>query len=989
MSVIYVVHVEEDRTFVENRLIRPLPALGFDRWHSSARFPGTQDGLLQLQAAMRQCGAVLVVVPAAGFIDDRFRHEVESADAMSAAIVPVYLEPRTGDPGGRIPAVLRKYGGVDVPEARRQRSSRDLATALAASLPITPAAGGAESGPGASVPIGWNEDAFSELLAVAVGRHDDSRSDALVRTLVRYLSDGAYPYRSQSARADLSVLRKKRQFRLMRDYAAAVIGSGSADLNVRRQFAQSLIELKEFDRAAEVLTALVKDATAAGDDEQYEARGLIGRMLKQQYVDARRRAPGAKLAGAIDTYRSVFQEDSKHVWHGINAASCILRAHRDHVKKVPPKTEARRIAKKILSVLTARQRAAREKRLDVWDYATRVEALVALGEFTRAAKALDEYLVHPDMEAFEVSSTYRQFDEVLQLSKSKVKGARVLVERLAKAAERLRSGIIAPVDRKGTHVVLLRVSNAEWQGTHIPDLEVRSRMGTIISATGSAESVKALLRDPLVLGVEESRPAGPFECDQSMPFVRVKEKYGVAGADFAEKGSNAIIAVIDNGIDILHEAFLDASGQSRIIGIWDQQDQGTPPAGFTFGRYHTKEDIARYLADEKVPAALSRPNDGHGTHVTSIAAGRATTAFFGGVAPEAEILVVVSGGDQPTGYSDAHLAALKFIDQVATGLAKPVVVNLSQGMNAGAHDGQSALEVGFDMFSEGGRKPGRVVVKSAGNERGPIKGHARLTVPQGQDVPLVWRCPPGQELMRLELWWNSASRYSFQLKSPKGDVSAWVDATNPSVEAYFKKHGTYQLKLIPKHIDNGDSVLKIEVENGVGSSLDSDWTLTIKAVRIVGDAGVHAWLERGGKKVGFLTGTDDMTLTIPGTSRSVITVAAVEVNDTITVGDFSSFGPTRDARPKPDLCAPGVAIKAARRDTTDDVIGLNGTSMAAPHVTGAVALMLSKSVTDKQDWPTATQIAKTLIQNTRNFDGTWDPAKGFGVLDVSAIFEAN
>ena len=85
--------------------------------------------------------------------------------------------------------------------------------------------------------------------------------------------------------------------------------------------------------------------------------------------------------------------------------------------------------------------------------------------------------------------------------------------------------------------------------------------------------------------------------------------------------------------------------------------------------------------------------------MTSIAAGRAAGPFFGGIAPESQILVVISGGDEPTGYSDAHLAALKFIDQKATELGKPVVVNLSQGMNTGAHDGQSALEVAFDMFS--------------------------------------------------------------------------------------------------------------------------------------------------------------------------------------------------------------------------------------------------------------------------------------------------
>ena len=35
MAAVYVIHAEEDRAFVEKRLIRPLPALGFDRWLSA------------------------------------------------------------------------------------------------------------------------------------------------------------------------------------------------------------------------------------------------------------------------------------------------------------------------------------------------------------------------------------------------------------------------------------------------------------------------------------------------------------------------------------------------------------------------------------------------------------------------------------------------------------------------------------------------------------------------------------------------------------------------------------------------------------------------------------------------------------------------------------------------------------------------------------------------------------------------------------------
>jgi subtilisin family serine protease len=986
MPVVYVIHADEDRAFVETRLIRPLPALGFDRWHSSAMFPGSPDALPSIEAAMRQSAAILAVVPKSLSVDQRFGAEVDAAVASAPRIIPVFRGPHTVESASAVVAVLRKYGGVDAQETAQQTGPRSLSIALGRLLPLSrPADASAGIPPRGGAPIGWNEGVFSDLLAASLGRHDDSRSESLVATLARYLSSGPDAYRAQAANADLSVLRKKRQFLLMRNYASAVIASGTTDFTVRRQYAQALIELKAFGEARKTLSALVKDTTAAGHDERFEARGLMGRMLKQQYVDAPRRKNGAKLTQAIDTYRAVFKEDSENVWHGINAASCIVRAHRDGVK-APPRAEARAIARTILSVLAGRLRRARKKRLDVWDYATRVEALVTLGDFKRASKALDEYLVHPDMDAFEVSSTYRQFDEVLQLSK--VKDGRALVEKLAKAAERLRSGIIAPVDEKGTRVMLLRVSDADWPG-NVPGLVVRSRMGTIVSATGTAETVKALLKDPSVIAIEESRRPGAMECDRSLPFVHVQAAYGVEGATFEEKGAHALVAVIDNGIDVLHQAFLDATGHSRIIGIWDQQDKaGTPPAGFTFGRYHSQAEIAGYVANGTVPPELSRPNDGHGTHVTSIAAGRAAGPFFGGVAPESQILVVISGGDEPTGYSDAHLAALKFIDQKATELGKPVVVNLSQGMNTGAHDGQSALEVAFDMFSEGGRKPGRVVVKSAGNERGNAKkGHARLSVPQGEERELVWKCPPVNAGMRVELWWSAVSQYRFQLKSPNGAVSDWVDEKNPSVSGYFKKRGSYQLQLVKRHIDNGDSVLKIEANNGFSSALDSDWTLVVQAVKVAEPDGIHAWLERSAVSIGFVNGSDDMTLTVPGTSRSVITVGAVDASMPVTVGDFSSLGPTRDQRKKPDLAAPGVQVKAARRDSTSDVIAMNGTSMAAPHVAGAIALLLSKNAGAAQDWPTATQVAKTVCQNTSNYDAKWDPGRGFGVLDVAALLE--
>ena len=60
------------------------------------------------------------------------------------------------------------------------------------------------------------------------------------------------------------------------------------------------------------------------------------------------------------------------------------------------------------------------------------------------------------------------------------------------------------------------------------------------------------------------------------------------------------------------------------------------------------------------------------------------------------------------------------------------------------------------------------------------------------------------------------------------------------------------------------------------------------------------------------------------------------------VSYYSSKGPTLDGRPKPDLVAPGEKIYSCNAELTQDpYIEMSGTSMAAPHVSGAIAAFLS------------------------------------------------
>jgi endonuclease G len=561
-------------------------------------------------------------------------------------------------------------------------------------------------------------------------------------------------------------------------------------------------------------------------------------------------------------------------------------------------------------------------------------------------------------------------------------------------AERGSESVFGPTFVEPRLPFLVRAREPGWDPGAIAGFEVSSRVGRVVAGRGTLAALEALRADPMVESIEASRPASSFDVAASVPFVQAD----AAHAQFAETGDRALVAVIDTGVDVLHEAFRDASGgATRILAVWDQTDRSTSPTGTV----HTEDQINGYIRAGAVPPALGRDPLKHGTHVASIAVGRKGSKFPGGVAPDAKVLVVIPdsryGPDDPMslGYSNSHLDALAFVKQFAQERNLPVVVNVSQGMNAGAHDGKSALEVAFDDFCDGGREPGFVVVKSAGNERNQ-SGHAKLTlVSQGQETLRWASLAPHRRSVTVELWFNSADELEVALRHPSGNVSAWVMPTNPGDVGHFPDGNRYDLTYIRYHHDNGDSRVVATVRPGNALSVaQGDWQLVVRSPVVRSPSGeVHAWIERDQGQVRFATFVDeDVTLTIPGTADTVIAVGSVAAMLPYQVAAYSCFGPTRDGRQKPDIAAPGEVVTAADAGTTDGLRADSGTSMAAPHVAGAIALLLSHRAKRQEADPSlkqlnANQIRAILRQSARNFGGNWNRGMGFGVLDVAAALQ--
>ncbi len=577
---------------------------------------------------------------------------------------------------------------------------------------------------------------------------------------------------------------------------------------------------------------------------------------------------------------------------------------------------------------------------------------------------------------------------------------------------------------------------ASWDDIHIADIPMgrlqQLAMNPAVLRIEAGESCR-LANDTVrsIVGIATHPETG-------LPVRSVRNAYGLTG-------SGVVLGIMDVGFDLTHPALWSCDMDDyRVRAFWDMLDFTEGGEAVT-GKTDEGEDTV-YVGRQYVgrDAVLGKGCSadahliGHGTHTLGTAGGSGQEgnglSIYEGMAPDADLCVVcnlvssnreVVPSEELYKYTTAtDVLGFKYIFDYAQSVGKPCVINFSEGSHENLYDSELYSEVLSRLVG-----PGRILCAAAGNE-----GARNTYFMKGVDAD------------RAGAFLTSSSRHAFQVMKSLNPVRVEYDfyeggqkvrewqydtgqlvdfpdsVMTDTVEFGDRKYGI-MIQTYPSAYGGGERATDVLIENLVEDRIDVSLhpiALIVGAVdsevEVYAGAGYFAESTCDPSLTGF---TRDHNVLFPGTVDDVICVGATGYRSTAynyegrllryaaySPGEraaFSSVGPTMNGGVKPDVMAPGMVVVSAsssymiecQQDTWEqhtrffDYNGRtygwwlnNGTSMAAPVVSGIIALWLEM---DPQLTPAQIRevLANTCVHTAPGLDYP-NCQYGYGEIDAMA-----
>lgn len=470
-------------------------------------------------------------------------------------------------------------------------------------------------------------------------------------------------------------------------------------------------------------------------------------------------------------------------------------------------------------------------------------------------------------------------------------------------------------------------------------------------------------------------------------------------------GGGVLVAIIDTGIDYLHQAFRNADNTSCIHSIWDQtinegaEIQETNNNTIRYGKEFTRDMINKALSStnplEIVP---TRDEAGHGTAIAGIIAGRENfESEFRGVVPLADLVVVklkqakkinkkmFSIPEDVICYQDTDIIlGINYVREQAELLNRPLAICIALGSNQGSHDGRGILST---YLSEIADTPGMCVVISAGNEGNGRRHHLGLLEGGTQYSEFEVRVGKDEGGFAMEIWKDASSRVSVDITSPTGE---YIKPIFPTLDRCVRQSLIFSNTIVWVNnnlIENYSGAQLVLIRMDMPS--EGLWKFRVYNLDNK-TTNYHVWLPSEGiitDDTYFIDPNPDTTITSPGNSFYSLTITAYNhLNNSIYY--TASRGLTRNGELKPDLAAPGVEITCPIAYAGYGTA--TGTGVAAAHATGITAMLLEWGIVRGNNVDLdGFGIKSMLIRGARRGpDDSVNNIWGYGRIDAYGVFEA-